>query len=348
MPPLPEGGEFRIHSKPLGKGIKNVGAFIFFWSIIIMLLIPKGFSWGFFAHKQIHFIAIQVLPEPLIGFYKNHANFIVSNAVAPDKRRYVSEQEAARHYLDYDRYDTAKTFDVIPHNWCAATLKFSEDTLKKHGILPWQVMWSFHNLEDAFKQGDWDEVLMHSADLGHYIADAHVPLHTTRNYNGQLTHQHGIHSFWESRIPELYFELYDFWVGKAIYIENPQEKIWSVIKESHLAVDSVLLFERELSLNYPEDEKYGLVTQGKQTIKTYSDDYTYKYNELLDGMVERRLKKAVLCVASFWYSAWVNAGSPELPKIEEQNLLLGGLQKMMAKLDSAYQHNRGLGREHED
>ena len=43
-----------------------------------------------------------------------------------------------------------------------------------------------------------DDVLRTAADLGHYLADAHVPLHTTGNYNGQRTNQTGIHALWET------------------------------------------------------------------------------------------------------------------------------------------------------
>ena len=45
--------------------------------------------------------------------------------------------------------------------------------------------------------------------------------HTTENYNGQFTNQKGIHGFWESRIPELFYDEYDFITGKAKYIDYP-------------------------------------------------------------------------------------------------------------------------------
>ena len=97
---------------------------------------------------------------------------------------------------------------------------------------------------DAFMLRDPDLILKRSADLGHYIADAHVPLHTTENYNGLLTNQEGIHAFWESRLPELFSDDFNFFVGKASYISNPQLAAWKAIQTSHLAVDSVLTMER--------------------------------------------------------------------------------------------------------
>ena len=47
-----------------------------------------------------------------------------------------------------------------------------------------------------------------------------MPLHTTENYNGQMTGQRGIHGFWESRLPELKSKDYDYFVGRAEYVEN--------------------------------------------------------------------------------------------------------------------------------
>ena len=35
---------------------------------------------------------------------------------------------------------------------------------------------------------------------------------------------------------------------------------------------------------------------------------------MLDGQVERRMCSAVLSVGSFWYTAWLDAGSPDLSK----------------------------------
>ena len=83
--------------------------------------------------------------------------------------------------------------------------------------------------------------MKYSAEIGHYIADAHVPLHASSNHNGQLTNQKGIHGFWESRVPELLAEKeFDFFIGKAEYIQNPGEFIWKRVLESAKAADTVL------------------------------------------------------------------------------------------------------------
>lgn len=121
----------------------------------------------------------------------------------PDKRRYAVEGEAQRHYIDIDHYAHGGTdpFETMPRKWNDAVAKFSEDTLQAYGIVPWHIEVMFGRLVSAFQRGDVDRILRNSSEIGHYVGDAHVPLHTTENYNGQLTNQHGIHAFWENRMP---------------------------------------------------------------------------------------------------------------------------------------------------
>ncbi len=290
--------------------------------LILVLLIPNqqpAYSWGFFAHKKINRMAVFTLPEGMIGFYKENIEYISEHAVDPDKRRYANEDEAPRHYIDIDHYGKSP-FDSVPHWWKKAVAKYSEDTLKAYGIVPWHIEKMVYRLTEAFKEENMDLILHYSADLGHYIADAHVPLHTTENYNGQLTNQKGIHGFWESRIPEMKSEDYDYWVGSAKYIDKPIEKAWSVVEASHAAVDSVLIFEAQLNAKYSPDKKYSFENRGATLMKVYSKEYTEDYDRLLNGMVEHRMREAIITVGSLWYTAWVNAGKPDLSRFNNKDV----------------------------
>ena len=276
-------------------------------------------AWGFFGHKKINRMAVFTLPYEMMGFYKKHIEFITEHAVDPDKRRYAVEDEAARHYIDIDHYGE-NAFEIVPIYWKKAVEKFTEDTLKAYGIVPWHIEKMMYRLTEAFKKENLDLILHYSADLGHYIADAHVPLHTTENYNGQLTNQKGIHGFWESRIPELKSEEYDYFIGHASYINSPIKSAWKIVKESNAAVDSVLSFERILNAKFDPDKKYGFETRGNMTIKTYSQDYTEKYDNMLKGQVERRMRQSILTIGSAWYTCWVNAGKPNLDQIDNKEV----------------------------
>lgn len=287
---------------------------LFFTTGLLFYYSLSAYSWGFFGHKRINKMAVFTLPSELIGFYKKHIVYIEQHAVDPDKRRYAVEGEAPRHYIDIEHYG-ASPFDSIPHTWNRAVQKYSEDSLNAFGIVPWHIVKVLHYLEYAFKTNNVEQILHYSADLGHYVADAHVPLHTTVNYNGKLTNQKGIHGFWESRIPELKADSYDYWVGRAQYIEKPTDLVWKIIEESHMAVDSVLGFERQLSARFEADKKYSFQKRGRSTVKVYSLEYTNEYNDMLDGMVERRMRQAIHITGSLWYTAWVNAGKPVLSNV---------------------------------
>ena len=197
--------------------------------------------WGFWAHQRINKMALYTLPEDLFGFYKPHIDYVAEHAVDPDKRRYAFADEAPRHYIDIDHYGTAP-FEGLPRKWNDAVVKYSEDSLNAYGIVPWYIEKLMFRLTDAFKAMDANYILKTSADIGHYIADAHVPLHCTENYNGQLTNQVGIHGFWESRIPELMGENFDYLTGKAEFIPDINKEVWDIVLQSHAMVDSVLDF----------------------------------------------------------------------------------------------------------
>jgi hypothetical protein len=272
-----------------------------------------GMYWGFFAHQRINRLAVFTLPPELIGFYKKNITYITEASVNPDRRRFNMPDEAPRHYLDLDHYGDSALFKM-PRYWNAAVEKYSEDTLKAYGILPWHINRMYFRLKDAFAVKDPDQILRISAELGHYIGDAHVPLHTTENYNGQLSGQEGIHAFWESRLPELFSDNYDFFVGKAEYISNVQLEAWKAIESSHLAVDSVLREEKKLSENF-EERRFSFETKGKQTVKVYAQEYADAYHKILDGMVEKQMRGAIRMIGSLWYTAWVDAGQPDIKQL---------------------------------
>ncbi len=187
------------------------------------------------------------------------------------------------------------------------------DKLSNYGILPYHLIRAQNELTKAFLEDEFGKVLQKSSEIGHYISDAHVPLHTTENYNGQLTGQEGIHAFWESRIPELFAESqYDFLVGKPIYIDDPVNYYWDIVLTSHQYVDSVLQIERQLRSQYPEDRQFCFDQRNDFTVRIQCREYAAAYQDRLSGMVEARMRSAIQAVASAWYTAWIDAGQPDL------------------------------------
>lgn len=289
--------------------------------------------WGFFAHKQINRLAVFTLPPELGIFFKHHLQYVEENAVNPDMRRYAVPDEAARHYIDVDVYGDSAVYK-LPRYWSAAVEAYSEDTLKAYGIVPWHIAAMKYRLTEAFKTKDVDRILRTATDLGHYIGDANVPLHTTKNYNGQFTNQRGIHGFWESRLPELFFDSYDFFVGKAEYLENPQMEAWKAVTLAHLALDSVLNFERLLNARFAPDRKYTYEEKGGASVQTYSREYATAYHDMLAGQVERRLRASIKMIGDFWYTCWIDAGQPDMYELVKSELSPGQRKALEEEAES--------------
>jgi hypothetical protein len=278
----------------------------------------KCFCWGFYTHQKINYYAVFLLPPQMMVLYKPNISFISEHAVDPDKRRYAVAEEGARHFIDIDHYGIYP-YTSLPRKWKEAVNKFGEDSLREYGIVPWHIQTMLSRLTNAFKDKDFSKIMKNSAELGHYIADSHVPLHANSNHNGQYTNQRGIHGFWESRVPELLAEKeFDFFIGKAAYIANPLEFAWARVLESAKAADSVLHFEKELTMQFAADKKYAFENRNGVLIRQYSSAFTIAFNKKLQGMIERRMRQSIFAVASFWYTAWVNAGQPDLTALSKK------------------------------
>jgi hypothetical protein len=253
--------------------------------------------------------AIYTLPPAMISFYKHHINYLSKHAVAADHRRYAVAEEGPRHYIDLDYYGTD-----VPRNWNQLVEKFPMDSIREHGLLPWHLQLVKSALVQAFRDRHILNILRISADAGHYLADAHVPLHTTSNYNGQFTDQRGIHGFWETRIPELLSHEFDLWVGKAVYQDDWYQRLWEIILESHRAVDSVLLMEKKLTDMLAEEQKYSYEVRLNKVTKVYSAEFSRAYHHVLNKQAEKRMRSAIKTVGDFWYGCWIEAGQPDLSK----------------------------------
>jgi hypothetical protein len=261
-----------------------------------------------------------------------------------ERLQFVRQVYLRKYYDDEPSLsgDSLKLF--FPDVNCSSATVFLADSLSEHGIVPYHLLAMHRRLTNAFKEKNLEAILRISAEFGHYIGDACVPLHTTTNYNGQLTGQVGIHAFWESRIPELFaLDEFDMVVGSASYIEDPVKYYWDLVLGSHLEVERVLSLEKELSTTYPSDKQFCFEDRMNQNIRTQCTDYARAYHQSMDKMVEDRFRVAVKAVGDAWYTAWIEAGQPEAPVFHT----VSKRTKEDEELDRAVQAGKPSGREHE-
>jgi hypothetical protein len=281
-------------------------------------------SWGTLGHERINRLAVLQLPEEPGLFFYNHLDFITQEATVPDLRKYTlaDKTEYPRHYADLENYGSR---DTLPLNMEALTKKHSPEFLSKNGTLPWYLEEMMQKLTKAFKEKRKTEILFLAADIGHYIADAHMPLHTSVNHDGQFTGQKGIHAFWEAHLPELYADGYTYKYRPAKYIDTVRTAILDMIYQSHSLVPVLLDADKKLRTQSSTEQIYeldaeGKIKQNKFKQPIHNKQYADLYHTALNGMVESQLNKAIQTTADFWYTAWVNAGSPNLKDLDRASL----------------------------
>ena len=277
-------------------------------------------SWGTLGHERINRLAVLQLPNNPGLFFFNHIDFMTQEATVPDLRKYTMTDKAEypRHYVDFENYGPR---DSLPKNMKELREKYDEIFLAKNGILPWHLEEMMQKLTKAFKEKRKTEILFLAADLGHYIGDAHMPLHTTVNHDGQLTGQKGIHAFWEAHLPELYADNYTYEYRSAKYVDTIRTAILDILYQSHQLTGALLDTDKKLRVSFKKEEifeldKNGNIKVNKFNQPVHSRKYASLLHEALNGMVELQLNKAIQTTSDFWYTAWVNAGSPNLDDLD--------------------------------
>ena len=282
--------------------------------LLAALILAHGTAsgWGFFGHRTITQIAVYELPATMQAFYFRHLAEVVRLSTAPDERRNDDPTEAPKHYIDMDHYSENNPFGKMPRQFDEAVAKFSADTLKKYGTVPWVILETKNNLTEAFRQRDTVNIVKYSAELSHYVGDAFVPLHTTINYDGQLTDQKGLHSLWESQLPEKYINDYKLDGEPAKYVKDPLAAVWDVLAQSYGFLGETFDRASKIEKVMKPDVRYTFSHKYGKTSRRYSDAFAAEYEKTVGGMVDYRLKGAPVLVSSLWLTAWQDAGKPDL------------------------------------
>jgi hypothetical protein len=272
-------------------------------------------SWGFLVHKTIHQLAVYQLPSTIAPFFYANMEKLVFDAARPDIRRNTDSTEATKHFIDIEAYGE-NAIRKMPLEWESAIKVYAKDSLLKYGYVPYQVIFTHQKLVEAFKMKNKDSIVFYAADLGHYIGDAHVPLHTTLNYDGQLTDQKGLHSLWESMIPELEIGNYNLYTNhKAKYLNKPSLAIWKAVRKANELLPEMLLKEKEVTQQFTDAEKFRVQMRRGKEVKSYTTAFAKAYASSLKNSINNQLLASSSLIADFWYTAWVDAGKPDLSSL---------------------------------
>ncbi|MBC7874956.1 MAG: hypothetical protein H7Y01_13220 [Ferruginibacter sp.] len=288
---------------------------IFSRLLLLTAIVVFSSSWGFLVHRTIHQLAVYELPAAMRPFFYKNMKYLVDNAGRPDQRRSQDSTEASKHFIDLEPFGDSAAWKM-PFTWEAAVKIYTKDSLLKYGYVPYHIITMKNRLTDAFRAGNKDSILFYAADLAHYIGDANVPLHTSLNYDGQLSNQQGLHSLWESMIPELEIDQYNLYGHhKAAYLVNPEQRVWDCIRRAHQLLPGVFGKETEATKEFSDTAKFRTQVRRGKEVKSYTPAFAKAYNKLLGTTINDQLLNSASMIADFWYTSWVDAGKPNLSSL---------------------------------
>jgi len=253
-------------------------------------------GWGPTAHDIVNTWAIQTLPPEIRSFFENNRQFLVEHANDADELIKKDRYERMRHYIYLDKYGIFP-YPTLPHDYAHAKEKFGSWRINRDGTLPWQIGEFSLRLTKAMKEGKWEEVKLDAATLAHYVADAHDPLHTTQNFDGQLSLQTGLSARFDIHLLDRYSKFFIMHPENAEKIDDPTEYAFQSCLASKVWVDLIIWAD----------------LRAREGLADYNDEYYDHFYNQVGPTVVHAINVAAHDAGSYWYTAWLNAGRPQLP-----------------------------------
>ena len=271
---------------------------LWFFAMLALWLTCTGsvLGWGPTAHDIVNTWAIQTLPPEIRTFFARNQHFLVEHANDPDVWIKKDRYERKRHYIYLDKYGVFP-YPLLPHIFQRATEQLSAGRVNRDGVLPWQIGEFSLRLTKAMKVGNWEEVILDAAALAHYVADAHDPLHTTQNFDGQMTRQTGLADRFEIRLPDRYSKFFIMRPDYATKIDDPTEFAFQTCLEANIWVDLIVWSD----------------LRAREVLPDYTDEYFDRFYSQVGATLVREINAAARDAGSYWYTSWQNAGRPQLP-----------------------------------
>jgi hypothetical protein len=271
-------------------------ALVFAMVAVTLATAVPAFAWGPQAHKLADDWAIGTLPPNLRNFFQVNRSFILNHANDPEEWTKKDRYERMRHYIYLDKYGMFPYLG-LPHSYKAAVRKYGLRHITHNGVLPWQIGEYSLKLTNAFRTREWEQVKLNAAALAFYVADAHDPMHTTQNFDGQLTGQTGLERRFGTEVVERYSHFFMFRPDNATKVSDPTEHAFQMVLEAHTWVDQIVLADLMSLENLPG----------------YTDEYYDAFYSRVGSTAMKEISEAAHDIGSYWYSAWLNADRPELP-----------------------------------
>jgi hypothetical protein len=272
-------------------------AVILISAVLVLALTPSGvFAWGANAQKIVVNKAVDTLPPDVRAFFDGNRAFLVLHVTDPLDAEAKTSTEKHNHFLYLDKYGRFP-FTTLPRVYKAAVGKYGKSKLESTGLLPWQIGVYNAKLTEALKLGKWDEAKLDAAILAGYVSEAHDPFNTTENFDGHLTLQTGINDRFGVTLIDRFSSFFPMRPNDAAFISDPTDHAFESCLSAHSSLESILLADRNAHL----------------AGKSYDDEYFDRFYNLTAATLIRQLSDAATDIGSYWLTAWINAGRPQLP-----------------------------------
>lgn len=292
--------------------------------IIFALICIVVYGWGATGHKIINRKSIYSFPGVMNAFYY-WSDSLSRHGSDADYRKSSDPTESPRHFIDIDNYPEFVANGRIAQTLDSLIALHGSSFVTSNGIVPFAVIATTDSVRKYFALHDWQKAMLKAADLGHYVADAHNALHITKNYDGQLTNQNGIHSRYETTMINADSSLLIYTGDTAQYVSNINSFVFGFLYDNYKYVDSVLYADsvsRAIAGNYGGVYLQNLwLRTGTFTIKLFKNSSNY--------------------LARLIYTAWINAGSP-LPTYIEHNGTLANTFELFQNYPNPFNPNTNI------
>jgi len=265
--------------------------------LVVALSFPQDSrAWGRGGHKLVVSKAIETLPQGVREFFDANRGFLLQHVTDPLDAIAKTPAERHNHFIALDKYGRFP-FEALPRVYRTALTKFGKAALDHNGLLPWQIGVYSEKLTEAMKAGKWDEARLDAAVLANYVAEAHDPFNTTDNFDGHLSSQIGINERFGAALIDRYSSFFPMRPNDAIFIEDPTDRAFEACLSSHSWLETILLADRN----------------ARHGENSFTDEYYDRFYNQAAAILIRQLSDAATDVGSFWLTAWINAGRPQLP-----------------------------------
>jgi hypothetical protein len=260
----------------------------------LFLVLPRSFGWGQSADRLIANKAVDALPPEMQSFFHANRQFVVQHVTDPE-----SEDKTPNEYNNFIRLDHYGQFPftALPRSYTAAVSKFTKRTVETYGLLPWQIGIYSKKLTDAFESHTWTEAKLSAAILAYYVAAAHDPFNTTMNHDGSLSDQPGVNERFGTGLVDRYQLFFFVKPNDAGFIRDPTEHAFDMALSAHTWLENVLWSDN----------------RAHEGLSSYGDAYYDRFYTQAGAVLIRQFSDAATDVGSYWMTAWINAGRPQLP-----------------------------------